>query len=370
MMYFCDGKPSKFDRFKDQTNKKENGIYIVGTPWVRASDATQDKLTSGTFTFVEEGTINGGGGFVLVTKNPINIGTTNIEFTRFSGAGQLIAEGGIEKDGNIIRLTNTGVSPGTYKSVTVDAKGRITSGTNPTTLSGYGITDAVNSSDVVTTATPNKILKLNSSGYLPTNALTASRLLNPITISLIGDVTGSISFDGSSNISIVTTYKNSGVSPGTYRTVTVDAKGVVTSGSNPTTLSGYGITDAVNSSDVVTSATPNKILKLNSSGLLPASITGNATTVGNLQASQFLRSDTNTTTTGSLTANGGFITGTWFKSTGATGWMNTTYSGGIFMNDSNWLRVYNGKSFLVEGTLRSNGAFVLPVGTNKYSTLQ
>jgi len=31
---------------------------------------------------------------------------------------------------------------GTYRSVTTDSKGRVTAGTNPTTLSGYGITDA------------------------------------------------------------------------------------------------------------------------------------------------------------------------------------------------------------------------------------
>ena len=40
-------------------------------------------------------------------------------------------------------LSDTGVTAGTYKSVTVDAKGRITSGSNPTSLSGYGITDAI-----------------------------------------------------------------------------------------------------------------------------------------------------------------------------------------------------------------------------------
>lgn len=36
----------------------------------------------------------------------------------------------------------SGVTSGTYKSVTVDDKGHVTAGTNPTTLSGYGITDA------------------------------------------------------------------------------------------------------------------------------------------------------------------------------------------------------------------------------------
>lgn len=42
----------------------------------------------------------------------------------------------------------------------------------------------------------------------------------------------------------VYTHPNSGVSANTYKSVTVDAQGHVTGGSNPTTLSGYGITDA------------------------------------------------------------------------------------------------------------------------------
>ncbi len=47
-------------------------------------------------------------------------------------------------DGSVTtpKLSNTGVAAGTYKSVTVDAKGRVTAATNPTTLGGYGITDA------------------------------------------------------------------------------------------------------------------------------------------------------------------------------------------------------------------------------------
>jgi hypothetical protein len=42
-----------------------------------------------------------------------------------------------------ITLANTAVTAGTYKSVTVDGKGRVTGGTNPTTLAGYGITDTL-----------------------------------------------------------------------------------------------------------------------------------------------------------------------------------------------------------------------------------
>lgn len=37
---------------------------------------------------------------------------------------------------------NSGVTAGTYRSITVNAQGHVTAGTNPTTLAGYGITDA------------------------------------------------------------------------------------------------------------------------------------------------------------------------------------------------------------------------------------
>jgi hypothetical protein len=48
---------------------------------------------------------------------------------------------------------NSGVTAGTYKSVTVNAKGHVTGGSNPTTLAGYGITDAATKSSVETLAT-------------------------------------------------------------------------------------------------------------------------------------------------------------------------------------------------------------------------
>jgi hypothetical protein len=57
-------------------------------------------------------------------------------------------------------------------------------------------------------------------------------------ITLSGDITGS------GTTAITTTLANSGATAGTYKSVTVDVKGRVTGGTNPTTLSGYGITDA------------------------------------------------------------------------------------------------------------------------------
>lgn len=60
------------------------------------------------------------------------------------------------------------------------------------------------------------------------------------TITLTGDVTGS------GTGSFETTLKDTGPGVATYQSVTIDTKGRVTAGTNPTTLGGYGITDAVN----------------------------------------------------------------------------------------------------------------------------
>ena len=52
---------------------------------------------------------------------------------------------------------NSGVTAGTYKSVTVDAKGHVTAGSNPTTLDGYGITDAIDCDDNLPVASANYV---------------------------------------------------------------------------------------------------------------------------------------------------------------------------------------------------------------------
>lgn len=72
----------------------------------------------------------------------------------------------------------------------------------------------------------------------------ATKLAVPRSISASGDATWTVNFDGSANATAALTLANSGVTAGTYFSTTVDAKGRVTAGSNPTTLAGFGITDA------------------------------------------------------------------------------------------------------------------------------
>lgn len=56
--------------------------------------------------------------------------------------------------------------------------------------------------------------------------------------------------NGTNKVTYSASHANSGVTAGTYRSVTVNAKGHVTAGTNPTTLAGYGITDVYTKAEV------------------------------------------------------------------------------------------------------------------------
>ena len=98
---------------KDQADASENGIYVVaasGAP-SRAADADQGDLTGGMFVFVEEGTANADSGFVCTTDGTPTLGTDDIVFAQFSGAGSVTAGAGLTKTGNQldVQVDDTGI---------------------------------------------------------------------------------------------------------------------------------------------------------------------------------------------------------------------------------------------------------------------
>ena len=80
----------------------------------------------------------------------------------------------------------------------------------------------------------------------------AAKLTTARTITVSGDATGSVSFDGSSNSALALTVANSGVTAGTYTSLTVNAKGLVTAGANPTTQVAQGGTGATTAAGALT----------------------------------------------------------------------------------------------------------------------
>ena len=101
---------------KDQTSQVQNGFYKVTATGgasaqfvlTRTPDGDEaDELTGGAFTFVEEGTANADNGFVASHNGTPTVGTTNITFEQFSGAGQIAAGAGLTKTGNTIDVVGT-----------------------------------------------------------------------------------------------------------------------------------------------------------------------------------------------------------------------------------------------------------------------
>src|SRR6056300_1605310 len=101
---------------KDQTNQVENGFYKVTNTGgasaafvlTRTPDANEaSEITGGAFTFVEEGTNNADNGYVATHNGTPTLGTDNITFDQFSGAGQISAGNGLTKTGNTIDAVGT-----------------------------------------------------------------------------------------------------------------------------------------------------------------------------------------------------------------------------------------------------------------------
>jgi hypothetical protein len=149
----------------NQTNAAHNGIYTVtntgsaSTNWVltRATDADSygasdpNSFGEGDAFFVKEGDTGAGELYVMNTSGTITFGTTNITFT-------IVAETAVYTGGTDITLDGT-------------------------------------------TFNLDSTISADTTG----NAATATALATARTVSLTGAVTGSTSFDGSSNVNITTT---------------------------------------------------------------------------------------------------------------------------------------------------------------------
>ncbi len=90
---------------KDQSTASQNGIYIVGSSPSRADDLAAGADAAGMFTFVEQGTVNADNGFVCTSnKGSAVVGTNNLTYAQFSGAGQITAGDGLDKSGNTLSV--------------------------------------------------------------------------------------------------------------------------------------------------------------------------------------------------------------------------------------------------------------------------
>ena len=191
----------------------------MGTSLASMLEAKQDTLVSGTnIKTVNNNSLVGSGNVSIAT------GDTNVIET--------------------VKVNNTALTPDASKAVNISAVTSFNGSTGAVTYTAP-VTSVNGETGAVTLSIPSEVTESTISGWGFTKN--------------VGTITG-ITMNGASkgtsgvvNLGTVITAhqdisgkadKSTTTTAGTYKSVTVNSSGIVTGGSNPTTIAGYGITDA------------------------------------------------------------------------------------------------------------------------------
>ena len=260
----------------------------------------------------------------------LSSGTTSGHLVIWGADGYTVSDSEIGKESVATKLTLSGTDYSVSSNAIVVTKANLQSAIQDTNLV------------LMTTAERSKLssIQVSEGGTIDFSGVTASA---PITATVTTDKTVNI------------THNTSGVAAGTYKSVTVNTYGHVTGGTNPTTLSGYGITDAKIASGVITLGS-NTITPLTATSTLDATKldgTANISTTGNAATATKFASNQSITLTGDTTGTASSQAG-WSIAT-TTDRLSVTYCrDDTNANDNKevWNQIRNGTSDAVPGKVR------------------
>jgi hypothetical protein len=140
---------------KNQTDQTVNGIYTVnasGAP-TRSTDMDAGSEFPSAFVFVEQGTVNADTGWVCTNNSPVTLGSTNIVFVQFSGAGTYTASNGVQLVGNDfsgVVVASGGLSVGAtgFSLDTTIAVRKYAASIGDGSATSYTVTHSLNTKDV------------------------------------------------------------------------------------------------------------------------------------------------------------------------------------------------------------------------------
>jgi hypothetical protein len=237
---------------KNEANAAWNGIYTYTntTTLTRATDFdTTAEAAGGDFVFITSGSTQADTGWVQTTDNP-TIGTSNIVWTQFSGAGTYTAGTGLTLTGTQFSITNTAVSAASYgngdrvASFTVNAQGQLTAASNVViAANAANLTGTTLNSGIVTSS-------LTSVGTLGTLSVTGNANVGNIgaAAGVFTTVAGSLTTASQPNVTSLGTLTSLGVN-GTVTAVAFTANtGVFTGNANGlSSLQGTNVVGTLNS---------------------------------------------------------------------------------------------------------------------------
>jgi hypothetical protein len=363
---------------KDQINQIENGIYIVttGTP-TRSSDFASGSSQSGAYTFVEQGTVNANSGFVCTSIAGSDIvGTNNITFTQFSGAGEITAGTGLSKSGNTLSVNSSQsqiTSVGSLISLNtgpITGTSAVFSG-NLTNSLGTSYLSVVNSNSISINGNTSGIVTL-----LADNSFSSYNFIFPDNLGSAGQVltsTGSASATSwtspitSISLTVPSVFSVTGSPLTANGTISINYSGTAL----PVLNGGTGVTTSTGSGSVVLNNSPTFITPiLGAASATTISASGNisgstlTSTVSTGNPPLIVNSSTNV-----ANLNASSVNGYTFSNPGPIG--GTTASTGAFTTVTGNTGVFSGDLSSSTGTVSGliSGGSLSVIGTSNLNTV-